>query len=98
MIDTNERIGFRDYCPSCDWALHVCFNCEFFAPEYHNQCRETQASPVRDKARFNFCEYFHPAISKLAVNRPGGGEAARPSPSSTSAARAQLDALFRKKP
>jgi len=91
-IDTRERIGFRDYCPSCDRALHVCLNCGFHAPGYNNECRETQAAPVVDKDRFNFCDFFRPAetASKTAP------APARPASSAT-ATRGQLDALFKKK-
>lgn len=102
-VDTTERVGFRDYCPSCDWALHVCLNCGFHAPEYHNECRETQAAPVVDKARFNFCDYFRPASDAAApapdsarqmpVRPPSSG----PTAGSVANTRAQLDALFRKK-
>jgi predicted RNA-binding Zn-ribbon protein involved in translation (DUF1610 family) len=96
-IETLERLGFRDYCPSCDWALHVCLNCGFHAPEYHNECRETQAASVVDKARFNFCDYFRPAPPVAAApsaRAPATGLAVSRAPSNT---RAQLDALFRKK-
>jgi hypothetical protein len=96
-IDTVERVGFRDYCPSCDWAVHVCLNCGFHAREYHNECRETQAAPVVDKARFNFCDYFRPAAENAAAPAPTA-TAVAPSPASAANPRAQLDALFRKKP
>jgi hypothetical protein len=96
-IDTVERVGFRDYCPSCDWAVHVCLNCGFHAREYHNECRETQAAPVVDKARFNFCDYFRPAAENAAAPAPTA-TAVAPSPASAANPRAQLYALFRKKP
>jgi hypothetical protein len=93
-VDTRERVGFRDYCPSCDRALHVCLNCDFYALGYSNECRETQAARVVDKDRFNFCDYFRPAESRPAAQTGGkGAGAAAPRGSS----RAQLDALFRKK-
>jgi hypothetical protein len=97
-IEITERVGFRDYCPSCDWALHVCLNCGFHALEYHNECRETQAAPVIDKARFNFCDYFRPATGNAAVPAPSDGLVGSRPPSPTANTRAQLDALFRKKP
>jgi hypothetical protein len=85
-IDTRERVGFRDYCPGCDRALHVCLNCEFYEPTYNNQCRETQAARVVDKDRANFCDYFAPLkgrrVTKAAPDAGG---------------RAKLDALFKKK-
>jgi hypothetical protein len=81
-----ERVGFRDHCPGCDRPLHVCRNCGFYDPAYHNQCRETQAELVGDKERFNFCEYFTPGKSGPAR---AGQPAVNP--------RATLDALFKKK-
>ena len=92
-IDTRERVGFRDYCPYCDRALHVCLNCDFHAAGYSNDCRETQAARVVDKARFNFCDYFRPAGSSAETTAKGAGPAEIPG----KGARAQLDALFRKK-
>jgi hypothetical protein len=84
-IDTTERVGFRDYCPGCDRALHSCRNCDFYDPAYNNQCREPMAERVVDKERANFCEYFSP--SRVS---------ARPS-SPAPTARNKLDDLFRKK-
>jgi hypothetical protein len=99
-IDTLERVGFRDYCPSCDWALHVCLNCGFHAPQYHNECRETQAAPVVDKTRFNFCDYFRPASpasAETAARASAAGPSVSRTPATPANTRAQLDALFRKK-
>jgi hypothetical protein len=85
-IDTRERVGFRDYCPGCDRALHVCLNCEFYEPTYNNQCRETQAARVVDKDRANFCDYFAPLKGRRVTNSaPEAG------------ARAKLEGLFKKK-
>jgi hypothetical protein len=92
-IDTRERVGFRDYCPSCDRALHVCLNCTFHYPGYSNECRETQAARVVDKARFNFCDYFRPATVGAPTSTSPKGNAPAPAVNP----RAQLDALFRKK-
>lgn len=86
-IDTTERVGFRDYCPACERALHCCRNCGFYDPPSHNQCREPMAERVVDKERFNFCEYFTPGRAPPAGASPAAG-----------GARAKLDALFRKKP
>ncbi|HUO04444.1 MAG TPA: hypothetical protein VMU16_04520 [Candidatus Binataceae bacterium] len=89
-IEVIERVGFRDNCPGCDRALHACRNCRFFDPAYNNSCRETIASRVVDKERFNFCEYF-------AAAPPGavsGGSVANPKPQ----AKEKLEALFKKKP
>jgi len=87
-IDTRERVGFRDTCSGCDRPVHVCRNCDFYDPAYHNQCREPSAESVVDKDRANFCEYFAPA----RASRPVGSGAAR------AAVQNKLDSLFRKKP
>ncbi|MGH8012012.1 MAG: hypothetical protein ACREQ4_05895 [Candidatus Binataceae bacterium] len=81
QIEVKEQVGFRDYC-QCELALHVCRNCRFYDPGYHNQCREPQAERVVEKERANFCEYFSPSTVK-------------PQPQ-VNAARAKFDALFKK--
>jgi hypothetical protein len=85
--DTRERVEFRASCPSCGRALHACRNCKHYDPQYYNQCRETQAERVVDKERANFCEFFAPGS--------GGGRLARVSGADP---RAQLEAMFKKKP
>lgn len=86
-IVTRERIGFRDYCPTCERALHACRNCEFYDSSYGNQCREPMAERVVDKERPNFCGYFAPGRSPTAAGpKPAVGDA-----------RAKLEALFKSK-
>jgi hypothetical protein len=85
-IDTRERVEFRVACPSCDWALHVCKNCQHYDPGYYNQCRETAAERVVDKEKANFCDFFAPGTGAASPR----GE--------TSTARARLETLFKKKP
>ncbi len=87
-IEVKERIEFRENCQTCDRALHVCRNCEFYDPSYNNQCRETMAERVVEKERANFCDFFAPA----RLSRKSGAE-----PGARSAAQAKLDALFKKK-
>ncbi len=53
------KIGFRDSCSSCGSDLHVCKNCRFYDPGCHHECREISAEWVRDKERYNLCEYFN---------------------------------------
>lgn len=85
-LTTRERVGFRDRCPACDRPVHACLNCDFYDPAYNNQCRETQADRVVDKDRANFCEYFAQRRSGVAKTAARAGDA-----------RANLDALFKKK-
>jgi len=82
-----ERVGRRDTCLHCGADLHCCLNCAFYDAVRHNQCREPQAERQVDKTAGNFCEYF----SFRRGPRTGvAGPSAR--------ARAQLAALFAKKP
>lgn len=84
-----ERIGRRDTCPQCGSDLRCCLNCLFHDPRLANACQEPNAERQLDKEIGNFCEYFAFVEARRA-----------PSASATAAsqARAQLDALFRKKP
>ena len=88
VIDRTGRIGRRDTCPSCEADLRCCLNCRFYDPQLSNACREPNVEPVRDKDAGNFCDYF-------ALGEPDG----RPTADQAKAtdARAQLEALFRKK-
>jgi hypothetical protein len=88
-IEFTERIGFRDECPGCGRAIHVCRNCGFYDPAYNNSCREPMAERVIDKERFNFCEYF--SVST------GGGEKQNQALTGRSDAQSGLEALFKKK-
>ena len=53
-----SRVGMRDTCPHCHTDLHVCFNCAFYDPGSHHECREPQAEFVLKKDRGNRCDYF----------------------------------------
>jgi hypothetical protein len=86
VVTSKDRVGFRDDCPGCDRALHVCLNCDLYDPAYNNSCREPMAERVVDKERFNFCEYFTPGDSTKAR-----------APSAKSGAQSKLEDLFKKK-
>ena len=83
-FETRERVQFRDRCPACDAALHVCLNCRFFDATAYNGCRESRAERQVGKDRENRCDWFAPA------------ETAPPAEPGTTgaAARAKFDALF----
>ncbi len=83
-LEFEVKIGRRDQCPNCYAYLHCCYNCEHWDPGVHNECRESTAEFVRDRAEGNFCLYF--TFKRLAVDDPAGQAAAQ--------ARAELDALF----
>jgi hypothetical protein len=75
-----------DECPKCRAQLHVCSMCERFAPRLPKGCTEDDAPDVRDKKSANFCDYFKPNANAY----DSGAQAAE------QAAKAQLDALFKK--
>jgi hypothetical protein len=79
-----EAPGFSVTCEKCGEFLHCCRNCRFYAPGQHNDCREPQADPVRDKDTRNLCEWFQFA------DRDARGEG----DDRASAAKAKLEALF----
>ncbi len=85
-VETPEPLARDAECPACGRDLRCCLNCRHHDPAFHNQCRETEADPVEDRDRRNFCEYFSFTREPFA---PRGAGAAR-----ESAARAKLDALF----
>ncbi|MCP4725210.1 MAG: hypothetical protein GY863_09245 [bacterium] len=53
-----EKPGRLDVCPKCHSFLHCCNNCKFLLKGAHNDCRESQAEFVQDKANANYCGYF----------------------------------------
>jgi hypothetical protein len=84
-LASGERVGFRDACARCGADLHVCRNCAHHDPAAHNECREPGTERVADRERANRCDWFAPGDA-----RPGAEPGAR------HAARAGLDALFKK--
>ena len=52
------KVQRRDECPACGADLHVCANCRFWDPSYHNECRENAAHYIRDREKANFCMAF----------------------------------------
>lgn len=75
-----------DECPKCRIQLHVCRMCERFAPRLPKGCIEEDAPDVRDKKAANFCDYFRPSARAYDPAEQTAEQAAR----------AQLDALFKK--
>ncbi|HEY8519545.1 MAG TPA: hypothetical protein VIN61_05665 [Gammaproteobacteria bacterium] len=76
----------RDECPQCRAELHVCRMCVNYDKRWRRACREDDAEEVKDKEKANFCDYFKPSPNAYD---PAEREAA-------DAARAALDALFKK--
>ena len=82
VLDPHAPLGVRDDCPDCYADLHCCLNCVLHDPGAHNQCRETTADFVRDRAKFNFCGHFKFKDGESDVD------------DGVADARAKLDALF----
>ena len=95
-------------CAKCGADLRCCRNCRHYDPRYNNSCRETEADPVEDKERRNFCEYFEFNPAPFAAAAEGKrADAARarldqlfkggaPAKDRAAEARARLDSLFKK--
>jgi hypothetical protein len=83
-----NAFGRSDRCPSCGADARCCRNCAFEEPGYRSECLETQAEPVGDRERANYCDYFRarkgPPKADPRAGQPGG--------------QASFDALFRKSP
>lgn len=73
-------------CPSCGHDVRCCTNCRHYDPAFNNACRETEAEPVGDHERRNFCEYFDFDPAPFDAARAGSGRSAQ--------ARSKLDSLF----
>jgi hypothetical protein len=89
LVTVHDPIPRDSECESCRHDLRCCKNCRHYDTAFNNSCRETEADPVVDKDRRNFCEFF-------AFN-PAPFAAAKRSDRAADA-RAKLDALFKKKP
>ena len=89
VVTVHDPIPRDSECESCRHDLRCCKNCRHYDTAFNNSCRETEADPVVDKDRRNFCEFF-------AFN-PAPFAAAKQS-NRAADARAKLDALFKKKP
>ena len=86
-ITLEDPIGRRDTCPGCGADLRCCRHCSFYDVRSADACREPNAELVQNKEAANFCDFFTPTPPLLPGSRSTEGDA-----------RAQLDALFKKKP
>jgi hypothetical protein len=85
-VPYDEPVPRDASCENCDTDLRACVQCRHYDTSRNNQCTETEADPVVDKKRRNFCEFFYFSREK-GVPRAGEGKRA-------AEARAKLDALF----
>jgi hypothetical protein len=80
----NEPLARDAECGACGGDLRCCLNCRHYDTHFNNACRETEAEPVVDKHRRNFCEFF--VYSREPFKKAGAGR--------ESAAREKLGELF----
>lgn len=59
-LSFEESVSRRDECTRCGADVRVCKNCQFYDPKVYNECKETNADPVREKERSTLCDYFSP--------------------------------------
>ena len=83
--EMDDKVGRKDECPHCRSDMHACKNCQYFDVGSHNQCTETIAEYVPDKTRANFCGMYKAYDGERAPDEDIG------------AAKAKLEALFKKK-
>lgn len=88
-VNINEPLARDAECESCRGDLRCCVNCTHYDTHFNNSCRETQAEPVVEKKRRNFCEYF--VFTREAVKAGGATDRA-------AEARKKLEQLFKKGP
>ncbi len=85
-VPLDEPIPRDSTCESCGTDLRSCVQCRHYDTTRNNQCTETEADPVVDKTRRNFCEFFYFSRAAGGARRADSGRADE--------ARAKLDALF----
>lgn len=86
VLDVGEPIPRDAECPRCRNDVRCCRNCRHYDERYNNSCTETQADPVPEKTRRNFCEFFYFSREPFTANAAG--------PKRESDARQRLDSLF----
>lgn len=89
-------VGRTESCPECDADIRSCRGCAHFVPS-QSTCNEPTAEPPADRERANFCSAYRLASYDDASSARTPA-AASPSAglSSADAARARLEALFKK--
>jgi hypothetical protein len=85
QVRVDEPLARDAECGSCGGDLRCCLNCRHYDTHFNNSCRETEAEPVVDKNRRNFCEFF--SFTREPFVKAGSGREAE--------ARKKLEGLFR---
>ncbi|MBN1542693.1 hypothetical protein JW992_11160 [candidate division KSB1 bacterium] len=87
-IQTIDRKLFRqDTCPRCSSYLRCCLMCRHYDRRAYHECKESEATWVRDKESANFCDYFE--LQQITVSREPDDPA--------TIAKKKLEDLFKKK-
>ena len=63
------KVVRADACPHCLADLRCCRGCRHFDPLSRFQCRENVDSPIGNKEKSNFCDFYQ---FRDVVKRPGG--------------------------
>ena len=85
-VTLSEPLPRDAECSGCGRDLRACVHCRHYDSAYNNSCRETEAEPVVEKDRRNFCEFFSFAQGTLPKAEDSSGQQQE--------ARARLEALF----
>ncbi|OGQ90913.1 MAG: hypothetical protein A2289_26885 [Deltaproteobacteria bacterium RIFOXYA12_FULL_58_15] len=83
--EMEDKVMRDNECPHCRLDMRSCKNCQYYDPGAHNDCRETIAEYVPEKERANFCGMW----TAFQGERDPGED--------INAAKAKLEALFKKK-
>ena len=59
-----DKVMRSDQCESCLADLRCCRGCRHFDPMARSQCRENIDTPIPNKEKANFCDFFQ---TRLAV-------------------------------
>ena len=110
LADYTLPLRRLEECRTCGAELHVCRMCEWYSTSVAKHCREPIAEEVKDKERANFCDYFkarpgaysaapvgEAAKAKSDLEALFGGGKKEAEASAADRAKAELDALFKKK-
>ncbi|HMO18566.1 MAG TPA: hypothetical protein PKA63_10010 [Oligoflexia bacterium] len=57
-LSRGMKIGRGETCAHCNVDVRVCKNCVHYNEKVYNECKETQAERVLEKATANFCDFF----------------------------------------
>jgi len=87
--DFEGPIPRRATCSGCGNDLRCCLNCRHHQVSAYNECSESNAEAVLEKADANFCDWFQPG--SVGGSRSHGGAADSPEGSSLN----DLEELFK---